>query len=60
LIFKYYIIETKKGYVKRPTFIFDELTRWYKDAFKFKKKEDVKKFLLLRNKNNYKVYKIGY
>lgn len=54
-----YVIETKTGYIKKPTFLFDEITRWYKDAWIFKTKKDVKKFLLLRNKENYKVYKIG-
>lgn len=54
-----YIVETKEGYIKKPTFIFDEVTKWYKDAYFFKSKKDVKKFMLLRNTKNYKVYKIG-
>lgn len=53
----YYIIETKKGYIKEPTFIFDKTCEFLTDAYKFKEKE-LKKFFMFRNKKNYKTYKM--
>lgn len=53
----YYIIEKKKGYIKIPTFIFDEVCGFLTDAYKFKEKE-LKKFFIFRNKKNYKIYKM--
>jgi hypothetical protein len=52
-----YIIETKNGYIKEFTMIFDKECRFMKDAYKFKKK-DLKKFFIFREKSRYKVYSI--
>ena len=56
---KYYVIETKKGYISEFTLIFDKECEFLKDAYKFRKKEDLKKFFMLRDKSRYRVYKIG-
>lgn len=53
-----YVIETKNGYIKKFSFIFDEECRYLKDACRFTKK-GIKKFFIFRNKDKYKVYKIG-
>ena len=54
----YYIIETKKGYIKEPTFIFDEYCDFLYDAYKFNEKT-LKKFFIFRDKKNYKIYIMG-
>ena len=53
-----YIIETKTGYISEPTLIFDKETEWFKEACYFNE-EQLKKFFMFRNKDKYKVYKIG-
>lgn len=54
-----YIVESKSGYIKEFTLIFDETSQWYKEAYKFKKK-DLKKFFMLRDRKKYKVYQVNY
>lgn len=53
-----YIIETKTGYISEPTLIFDKESEWFKEACYFNE-EQLKKFFMFRNKDKYKVYKIG-
>jgi len=53
-----YVIETKNGYIKEFTLIFDKETQWYKEAFRFTK-ENIKKFFIFRDKEKYKIYKIA-
>ena len=53
-----YIIETKNGYITEPTLIFDKECIWFKDACYFTA-EGIKRFFMFRNKDKYKVYKIG-
>lgn len=53
-----YIVETKKGYIKQFTMIFDMECQFMSEAYKFKKK-DLKKFFIFRDKKRYKIYKIG-
>lgn len=53
-----YIIETKKGYIKEFTMIFDKECRYIKEAYKFKKK-DLNKFFIFRSKKKYRIYKVN-
>lgn len=54
----YYYIESKEGYIKKPTLLFDITCISLFDAYKFKEKQ-LKKFFIFRNKKNYKIYLIG-
>lgn len=53
-----YIVENKRGYIKKPTFIFDYECQFIKEAYKFTEK-GLKKFFMFRDKKRYKIYKIG-
>lgn len=52
-----YIVETKKGYIKTFTLIFDEECQFLKDAARFDKKA-LKKFFIFRDKKRYRIYQI--
>jgi len=54
-----YIVESIRGYIKKPTFIFDKTCDFMKDAFRFKNKKDLNKFFMFRDRKRYKTYKVG-
>lgn len=53
-----YIVETKKGYIKKFSFIFDYECDYLKEAARFTKR-GLKRFFIFRDKSKYKIYKIG-
>ena len=55
----YYIVESRRGYIKEPTFVFDKTCEFMQDAFKFNNKKELGKFFMFRDKKRYKTYKMG-